>query len=215
MVRFAVDTGMRAGEINALRWDAVDLANRKVYVPYSVSRVATTNHLNPPKNGEERVIDIGPTLAGALREYPDGLPAHPRFLSSAYVWPSVTAADEPMAWSRDFYLPLWKAAVTATGLSSNLRFHDLRHTCARLLIAANVSVKVIQGRLGHSSYKITTDTCTRRPSTPRPLSWTSCSAASASPARVVHKRGAASNLHQWSRLGFGMSIASGEPWECT
>jgi integrase len=158
LVRFAVDTGMRAGEVNALRWDAVDLPERKVYVRQSVSRVGATNHLNLPKNGEQRVVDIGASLARELRDYADGLPVHPRFVLGAYVWPSASAADEPMAWSRDFYLPLWKATVACAELPADLRFHDLRHTCASLLIAANVPVKVIQERLGHSSYKITMDT---------------------------------------------------------
>lgn len=56
------------------------------------------------------------------------------------------------------YLPLWKVAVPRAELPADLRFHDLRHTCASPLIAANASAKVIQERLGHSSYKITMDT---------------------------------------------------------
>ncbi|MDZ7929046.1 MAG: tyrosine-type recombinase/integrase [Rhodococcus sp. (in: high G+C Gram-positive bacteria)] len=43
------------------------------------------------------------------------------------------------------------------GLPSTLRAQDLRHTCAALLIAANVPAKAIQAHLGHSSFKVTMD----------------------------------------------------------
>jgi integrase len=48
-------------------------------------------------------------------------------------------------------------AAEASGLSP-LRFHDLRHTAAGLMIAQNVHLKVIQSRLGHSSITVTMDT---------------------------------------------------------
>ena len=43
-------------------------------------------------------------------------------------------------------------------LPRKVRFHDLRHTCASLLLAANVHPKVVQERLGHASIVITLDT---------------------------------------------------------
>nr|WP_095972205.1 tyrosine-type recombinase/integrase [Rhodococcus erythropolis] len=51
----------------------------------------------------------------------------------------------------------WKKAVQLAGLPNKLRAHDLRHTCAALLIAANVPTKAIQAHLGHSSFKVTMD----------------------------------------------------------
>ena len=53
---------------------------------------------------------------------------------------------------RDFK-PLLKRA----GLP-NIRFHDLRHTCATLLLAQNVHPKIVQGMLGHANISITLDT---------------------------------------------------------
>jgi integrase len=52
---------------------------------------------------------------------------------------------------------VWVPAVEAAGLSP-LRFHDLRHSAASLMIAQNVHPKVIQSRLGHSSITVTMDT---------------------------------------------------------
>lgn len=51
----------------------------------------------------------------------------------------------------------WKPAVRAAGLDERLRFHDLRHTCASILIAQGAHPKEIQSRLGHSSIKTTMD----------------------------------------------------------
>lgn len=52
---------------------------------------------------------------------------------------------------------MFKPAAKRAGLPPRLRFHDLRHTCASLLIAENVPAKAIQEHLGHSSYAITMD----------------------------------------------------------
>lgn len=65
----------------------------------------------------------------------------------------------PLHWGRDSDRRYWKRAAARAGLRGSLRFHHLRHTCAALLIAANVPAKAIQAHLGHSSFKITVDTC--------------------------------------------------------
>jgi integrase len=57
----------------------------------------------------------------------------------------------------NFRRRVWVPAVERTGLEG-LRFHDLRHTAASLMIANNVHPKVIQSRLGHSSIGVTMDT---------------------------------------------------------
>jgi integrase len=72
--------------------------------------------------------------------------------------PTGSRFAQPMHWGKDFYLPFWKAAVKQAGLPKTLRAHDLRHTFAALLIAANVPAKAIQEHLGHSSFKVTMDT---------------------------------------------------------
>jgi integrase len=52
---------------------------------------------------------------------------------------------------------LFKPAVRAAGLDPRLRFHDLRHTCASLLIREGASVKAIQAQLGHATASVTLD----------------------------------------------------------
>ncbi len=56
-----------------------------------------------------------------------------------------------------FYARHLKPAVRAAGLADRLRFHDLRHTCAALLIAQGAHPRAMMERLGHSSVQVTID----------------------------------------------------------
>lgn len=159
LVRFAAQTGMRAGECCGLRWENVDLLRGRITVAESISTVSGGDWcVVPPKNGKTRVVPIPPPLRDALAYLAAERAEAGAFSPQSYVWPGPTGADQPMSWGRDFYLRWWKAAVAKAGLPGALRFHDMRHTCAALLIAANVPAKAIQAHLGHSSFKITMDT---------------------------------------------------------
>lgn len=52
---------------------------------------------------------------------------------------------------------MWWPALDAAGISRSVRIHDLRHTCASLLIAQGAHPKAIQQHLGHSSISVTLD----------------------------------------------------------
>jgi site-specific recombinase XerC len=56
-----------------------------------------------------------------------------------------------------FVAGIFKPAAARAGLPQRLRFHDLRHTCASLLIAQGASVKAVQAQLGHASATVTLD----------------------------------------------------------
>jgi integrase len=58
----------------------------------------------------------------------------------------------------EFYRRYYKPAVRAAGLPDGLRFHDLRHTCAALLIAQGAHPRAIMERLGHSNITVTLNT---------------------------------------------------------
>ena len=57
----------------------------------------------------------------------------------------------------NFRRRIWLPAVAAAGLPEDLRIHDMRHTCAALLIAGGAHPKAIQIHLGHSSIQVTMD----------------------------------------------------------
>ena len=188
MIRFMAQTGLRAGEVVALKWGSVDLLRGRVTVRESVSMLKAGEWATvPPKNNRTRIVALTPAMVAELKvhanrhasiTYPApeserksvGRPGEAgdqmssAFGATRYLWPSPVTSEaqpygtEPMHWGRDFYLKYWKPAVARAGLPGTLRAHDLRHTCASLLIAANVPAKAIQEHLGHSSFKITMDT---------------------------------------------------------
>lgn len=64
---------------------------------------------------------------------------------------------EGTALRRNFYRRHFKPAAQRADLPPELRFHDLRHTCAALLIAQGAHPKEIQERMGHSTIRLTFD----------------------------------------------------------
>ena len=68
-----------------------------------------------------------------------------------------TSLDESVLRHSNFYRRVFKPAVKAFGLDG-FRFHDLRHTCAAMLIQQGAHPRAIMERLGHSSIKVTLDT---------------------------------------------------------
>jgi integrase len=151
----ALTCGLRRGEVLGLRWSDVDLDRGVLSV--RAARVAAGYAVaeGPPKSGKARTIALGATTVARLREHRRRqLAAHlaaglPR---AEYV---VTRADgslpHPMSLSYFF-----DEAIAEVGVP-RIRFHDLRHTHATLLLEAGVHPKIVQERLGHSSIAITLD----------------------------------------------------------
>lgn len=175
-VHFAAQTGMRFGEITALRISDVDLLHRKITVNKSHSVVKGSLLTTPTKNGEERTIRISKAFAKQLREYiaasalpPKGFvfPAPTGTQPNQFAPRSATPAPANAPWRHTSAYPMFKAAARRAAkanpkllppaVADLLRIHDLRHTCAALLIAQNVPPKVIQQHLGHKSFAITMD----------------------------------------------------------
>jgi integrase len=151
LIRFAAYTGLRAGEIGALRVGRVDLVRGHVVVAESVTEVDRLGLVfGEPKTYQWRSV----TLPAFLR---DELAAH---LAGRQVGPDdfvFPAPDGGVLHHKAFYRRRFKPAVVAAGLPPAMRFHDLRHTCASLCIALGAHPKAIQERLGHSSITVTLD----------------------------------------------------------
>ena len=155
LILSAAYTGMRAGELAALRIGDVDLAGRRLRVRESVSDLNGDLILVKPKNGKVRNVSLPSFLADELQPLVEGR------RKDAFVFGT---DDQPFR-HRNFYARHFKPAVrrlVARGdwpeePLSRLRFHDLRHTAASILIANGEQMKVVSERLGHSSIAITYD----------------------------------------------------------
>ncbi len=144
----AVSTGVRRGELFALRWSDFDPERRRLRVGRSLDRHGEFHE--PKTRRSVRMIACRPTLVHELLEHRVGS----RFSGTDdLIFPN--RAGGPMDASnfvrREFRPALRKAAVPI------VRFHDLRHTFASLLIAQGVAPKLISEQLGHASIAITMD----------------------------------------------------------
>lgn len=136
----ALGTGMRLGELLALRWD--DFAGDAVSVRRSLSQVRGFKIKEPKSTKSRRRISLPQYCLEAVA-------AHPR-TASPYLFTTSTGGflSESNLRKRVF-LPLCAAA----GVS--IRFHDLRHTHASALLRAGAHPKAVSSRLGHSTVEFT------------------------------------------------------------
>jgi integrase len=159
----AVHTGMRKSEILALRWQNIDFENRLIYVKESIHELYNQGKKfvgQPKSKSSNRAIAISDDLIHELiRQYNRQLNAatkkgtelpHP---PNDYV---ITTADFKPIHQRNLTRVMYN--VIEENKLPRIRFHDLRHTHASLLLSNGISPKVIQERLGHSKIDITMNT---------------------------------------------------------
>ncbi|HEY2667523.1 MAG TPA: site-specific integrase, partial [Actinomycetota bacterium] len=144
----AAYTGMRAGELTALKRGRLNLAVGKIDVVEAMGEVSGVLVTGPTKTGKRRTLMIPAFLVELLAEH---LATYP---SEEYVF---TATEGGPIRHRNFSSRHFHPAVQAAELVKDLRFHDLRHTCAALLIAAGCHIQEVKAYLGHSSIRVTSD----------------------------------------------------------
>lgn len=142
-------TGLRFGEVAALRVAAIDILRRRVHITEAVAEVRGRTIVGTPKTHAARSIALPGFLCPILGEYLGAVP------HSGFAFPD--AAGGPIRvtnWNRRIFTP----AATDVGLvPPRLRVHDLRHTAASLMISSGAGVKLVQQQLGHRTATLTLD----------------------------------------------------------
>lgn len=151
LVYFLAYGGPRWGEGAALRRSRCDLLRSRVTICESLADVNGHLHFGPTKTYQSRTIALPRFLRDLLAEH---LNHHVKDDPDALVFTS--PEGEPLRLP-NFRRRVWHPALDAAGLSREVRIHDLRHTCAALLIANGAHPKVVQTQLGHSSIMVTMD----------------------------------------------------------
>ena len=154
----ALATGMRRGEVLALRWQHVDLERGVLEVVETIEETKTSLRFKPPKNGKTRAITL-PAFAVAelrrlkLEQAQELLRLGIRQTGATLVCGRADGeVHKPLALTYEF-----ARFVRQLKDLPQVRFHDLRHSHATQLLASGVHPKIAQERLGHSSVGITLD----------------------------------------------------------
>ncbi len=152
IIRFALGTGMRKGEIFGLQWDDINFDNREISVKHNLSFTSEINEIGkktyktilqtPKTQNSIRIIPMSEKIYQLLKSLPQ---------NSDYVFSSSkTHTHFDIKWAEK----VWAKKTKGTKFE-NKRFHDLRHTFATMLLLKGANLIQIKELLGHSSVKIT------------------------------------------------------------
>lgn len=156
MVETAIETGLRWGELIALRPRHLHFLHRTVTVEETIVevplRAAPTGQrmiTKPyPKDNEPRTMGLRPALLHQLQEH-----IHDHHISRDDL---LFATRDGTPLSRNtFRTRAWAPAVKASGLDFNVRIHDLRHAHASWLLAGGADLKSVMDRMGHTQIQTT------------------------------------------------------------
>ncbi|MGN6220791.1 MAG: tyrosine-type recombinase/integrase [Microbacterium sp.] len=149
VVYVAAYTGLRWGELSALRVRDLNLPRRRLAVNENAVRVGSDLHVGSPKTHELRSVGFPEFLSEPLAEAAVGKAAHALLFGEGE-----THLQRPRSSgaSRSWFM----RALADAGLP-RMTIHDLRHTAASLAIASGANVKAVQRMLGHASAAMTLD----------------------------------------------------------
>jgi len=157
----AITTGLRIGELVAMRWGNVDWGRKQYFVKETWQRPRggrKSSFAEPKTDSSRQAVDLTPACLDALQAHrakqaEEKLKAGGDYQDQDLIF--ARATGKPLD-DRNVVHRVFEPALKAAGLR-RIRFHDLRHTCASLLIHQGESVKYVQRQLRHASAQITLD----------------------------------------------------------
>ncbi|MFS0672033.1 tyrosine-type recombinase/integrase [Ornithinibacillus sp. 179-J 7C1 HS] len=145
----AIYIGMRMGEILGLRWKDIDFNNKTIHIVQTLVRIGGGFDFQEPKTkNSKRQITITDDVIEELKKHKE----QQKTESELVVTTSIGTPYSPRNLQRNFNMFIDRAKVT------KIRFHDLRHTHATLLLKLGENPKIVSERLGHSKITVTLDT---------------------------------------------------------
>jgi integrase len=156
----ALTTGMRQGELLGLKWTDIDFTAGTLAVRRALQwqRGNGLVFVEPKTARSRRKIHLSQTALAALRVHKDRQAFDRHVLGSEWNEHGLVFCDflgEPLSPTNE--TKRFQRASAAAGLPA-IRFHDLRHTAATILLAKGVHVKLVSEMLGHSTIVLTLDT---------------------------------------------------------
>lgn len=152
-------TGLRRGELLALRWQHVDLDRGSLFIAESLehsrARHERVRFKAPKSRTSRRVIPLAPECVALLRSHKaqqedEKAQARAAYTDNDLVFPN----PDGQPWPPDTFSTQFAKLARSVGMRG-FRFHDLRHAFASITLADGVSIKEVQTLMGHSSPVVT------------------------------------------------------------
>ena len=155
----ALAVGLRQGEALGLRWEDVHLEAGTLSVKVTLQRINGEYVLVQPKTERSRrTVKLPDLCLDSLRTHKDLQDMERVRVGEAWQgsWDLVFCEADGSPLSRYAVTRRFQSILTQAGIEKH-RFHDLRHTCATLLLAQGVALRVVMETLGHSQMATTAD----------------------------------------------------------
>ena len=150
----AITTGMRLGEVLGLRWQDVDFKNSTVTINQTIG-FDNKVKLTAKNKSSKRTIPVPAKTIEALKKYRTQVNKEKLRLGSTYSDLDLINCNEVgEVLKRCTFRAHFKKIIKKAGVKE-IRFHDVRHTHATLLLKQGVNPKIISERLGHTDISMT------------------------------------------------------------
>lgn len=160
LLHLAITTGLREGELLGLKWSDFDFDRRSLQIQRQLQRLKDKGLVfSEPKTalGRRKVI-LGRTEIELLHDHKKQQEIERRFAGEKWHEDDlIFSSSIGTPWDPRNLVKLFKQLLRKAKLP-NIRFHDLRHTAATLMLLQGIHPKVVQERLGHSDISLTLNT---------------------------------------------------------
>lgn len=161
IVRMAAYYGFRRSELIGLKWDAIDFENKRITIKHKVLSVEGKLYLSDTlkTQASHRTLPLLPEIEKFLLERKNQIEHNKELFGKSYIHKYddyVFVDDIGDLFNPDQVTDRFQYILKKNKLRY-IRFHDLRHSCASLLVASKVPMKNVQEWLGHSNFNTTAD----------------------------------------------------------
>jgi integrase len=148
--------GLRRSEVLGLKWDSVDFENGTLTIKHTVSKVSKTVEKDKTKNASSRrSFPLLPDIRNLFLEIKKQENENRKLFGKEYAGNDyIFKWDDGRPYAPDFVSQKFDKLLKQYGFP-HIRFHELRHSCASVLIAMGFNLKDVQEWLGHSDIKMT------------------------------------------------------------
>ncbi|WP_028521296.1 tyrosine-type recombinase/integrase [Ruminococcus flavefaciens] len=164
-VLLAAYYGLRRSEVLGIKWSNIDFENGTIRIAHKVveqkvdGKYQTVGHDKMKTESSNRILPLMKEVAMALRSLKLHQDEQRRLCGNSYVheYDDYVCVNEIGQLLRPNYVTAKFSELLKENGLKHIRYHDLRHSCASLLLANGVPMKEIQEWLGHSNYRTTAD----------------------------------------------------------